>query len=28
VIAGRSSHFCPGCQPRPRQIAMARGSRL
>jgi formamidopyrimidine-DNA glycosylase len=21
VIAGRSSHFCPWCQPRPRQIA-------
>jgi formamidopyrimidine-DNA glycosylase len=21
VIAGRSSHFCPHCQPRPRQIA-------
>jgi formamidopyrimidine-DNA glycosylase len=21
VIAGRSSHFCPCCQPRPRQIA-------
>jgi formamidopyrimidine-DNA glycosylase len=21
VIAGRSSHFCPCCQPRPRKIA-------
>jgi formamidopyrimidine-DNA glycosylase len=24
VIAGRSSHFCPRCQPRPRQIARMR----
>jgi formamidopyrimidine-DNA glycosylase len=24
VIAGRSSHFCPKCQPRPRQIARMR----
>jgi len=28
VIAGRSSHFCPHCQPRPRHIAKGRGSRL
>jgi formamidopyrimidine-DNA glycosylase len=28
VIAGRSSHFCPSCQPRPRHIAKMRGSRL
>jgi formamidopyrimidine-DNA glycosylase len=28
VIAGRSSHFCPHCQPHPRHIAMTRGSRL
>ncbi len=21
IIAGRSSHFCPACQPRPRQVA-------
>jgi formamidopyrimidine-DNA glycosylase len=28
VIAGRSSHFCPHCQPRPRHIAKKRGSRL
>jgi formamidopyrimidine-DNA glycosylase len=25
VIAGRSSHFCPRCQPRPRYLAKARG---
>jgi formamidopyrimidine-DNA glycosylase len=25
VIAGRSSHFCPGCQPRPRAVARMRG---
>ncbi len=25
VIAGRSSHFCPRCQPRPRRIARMRG---
>ena len=25
VIAGRSSHFCPGCQPRPRHSAGQRG---
>jgi len=24
VIAGRSSHFCPGCQPRPRHVAKMR----
>jgi len=24
VIAGRSSHFCPRCQPRPRQVAKMR----
>jgi formamidopyrimidine-DNA glycosylase len=28
VIAGRSSHFCPHCQPRPRHIAKTRVSRL
>jgi formamidopyrimidine-DNA glycosylase len=27
VIAGRSSHFCPKCQPRPPQIARMRGPR-
>jgi len=27
VIAGRSSHFCPRCQPRPRTIARPRGPR-
>ncbi len=25
VIAGRSSHFCPRCQPRPRSVARMRG---
>ena len=25
VIAGRSSHFCPHCQPRPRRVAKMRG---
>jgi formamidopyrimidine-DNA glycosylase len=25
VIAGRSSHFCPRCQPRPRRVATVRG---
>jgi formamidopyrimidine-DNA glycosylase len=25
VIAGRSSHFCPKCQPRPRRVAKMRG---
>jgi formamidopyrimidine-DNA glycosylase len=25
VVAGRSSHFCPRCQPRPRYVAKARG---
>ena len=25
VIAGRSSHFCPRCQPRPRLVAPMRG---
>ena len=25
VIAGRSSHFCPKCQPRPRHVAKMRG---
>jgi formamidopyrimidine-DNA glycosylase len=24
VVAGRSSHFCPGCQPRPRYVAKMR----
>jgi formamidopyrimidine-DNA glycosylase len=27
VIAGRSSHFCPHCQPRPRRVATMRGPR-
>jgi formamidopyrimidine-DNA glycosylase len=27
IIAGRSSHFCPRCQPRPRQTAKMRGPR-
>jgi formamidopyrimidine-DNA glycosylase len=27
VIAGRSSHFCPRCQPRPRRVAKMRGPR-
>ena len=27
VIAGRSSHFCPGCQPRPRYVARTRSPR-
>ena len=27
VIAGRSSHFCPHCQPRPRRVAAMRGPR-
>jgi formamidopyrimidine-DNA glycosylase len=27
VIAGRSSHFCARCQPRPRVTAKARGAR-
>jgi formamidopyrimidine-DNA glycosylase len=27
VIAGRSSHFCPRCQPRPRRVARMRGPR-
>ena len=27
VIAGRSSHFCPRCQPRPRHTAKMRGPR-
>lgn len=27
VIAGRSSHFCPRCQPRPRHVAGMRGPR-
>jgi formamidopyrimidine-DNA glycosylase len=27
VIAGRSSHFCPRCQPRPRRVAKLRGVR-
>jgi formamidopyrimidine-DNA glycosylase len=27
VIAGRSSHFCPRCQPRPRLTARMRGPR-
>jgi len=28
VIAGRSSHFCSQCQPRPRVTAKMRGSRI
>ncbi len=27
IIAGRSSHFCPRCQPRPRHVAKMRGPR-
>ncbi len=27
VIAGRSSHYCPRCQPRPRYVAKMRGAR-
>ncbi|PYV15942.1 MAG: DNA-formamidopyrimidine glycosylase [Acidobacteria bacterium] len=27
VIGGRSSHFCPHCQPRPRHVAKMRGPR-
>ena len=27
VVAGRSSHFCPRCQPRPRKPAKMRGPR-
>jgi len=27
IIAGRSSHFCPRCQPRPRRVAAMRGPR-
>jgi formamidopyrimidine-DNA glycosylase len=27
VIGGRSSHFCPQCQPRPRHSARMRGPR-
>jgi formamidopyrimidine-DNA glycosylase len=27
VIAGRSSHICPRCQPRPRRVARMRGPR-
>ncbi len=27
VVAGRSSHYCPGCQPRPRRVAKMRGPR-
>jgi hypothetical protein len=28
VIAGRSSHFCPRCQRRPRHVARMHGSRM
>lgn len=28
VIAGRSSHFCPKCQPRPHKTAAMRGPRI
>jgi formamidopyrimidine-DNA glycosylase len=27
VISGRSSHFCPHCQPRPRRVIVQRGPR-
>jgi formamidopyrimidine-DNA glycosylase len=27
VVGGRSSHFCPNCQPRPRYVAAARPAR-
>ena len=27
VVAGRSSHFCPSCQPRPRYVGKVRGVR-
>ncbi len=27
IVAGRSSHFCPRCQPRPRHAAAMRGPR-
>jgi formamidopyrimidine-DNA glycosylase len=27
VISGRSSHFCPRCQPRPRRVTVLRGPR-
>jgi formamidopyrimidine-DNA glycosylase len=28
IVAGRSSHFCPHCQPRPRRLAKMRGPRV
>jgi formamidopyrimidine-DNA glycosylase len=28
VVGGRSSHFCPNCQPRPRHLAAARTIRM
>jgi formamidopyrimidine-DNA glycosylase len=27
IISGRSSHFCPHCQPRPRRVIVQRGPR-
>ncbi len=27
IVAGRSTHFCPKCQPRPRPVAATRGPR-
>jgi formamidopyrimidine-DNA glycosylase len=27
IVAGRSTHFCPKCQPRPRRVATMRGPR-
>jgi formamidopyrimidine-DNA glycosylase len=27
IVAGRSTHFCPQCQPRPRHVAAVRGPR-
>lgn len=27
IVAGRSSHFCPRCQPRPSRVALMRGPR-
>ncbi|MBI1941967.1 MAG: bifunctional DNA-formamidopyrimidine glycosylase/DNA-(apurinic or apyrimidinic site) lyase [Acidobacteria bacterium] len=27
IVAGRSSHYCPRCQPRPRRVAPMRGQR-
>ena len=27
IVAGRSTHYCPRCQPRPRRVAVMRGPR-